>query len=147
MSTPTAHEILSDLFETLRPGRVTLRRDVPDERNRNFPVTDELLAPGAVSIKDEDYIDIMTSPVAAEAATGKQVVQHDSASCYPDDAEFQAMLTEYGGLAAQIVTPVIVGGRVVGIVSVHHLGSPRTWTAQEIATCSSAAERIAPLLA
>ena len=140
-------DVLDSLFTMTRASRVTLRRDVPDARGRGFPVTDELLAPGLESIKDEEYTDIMASPVAAEAAGGTQVTQKDSASCYPDDPEFHAMRAEYGGLGAQVVTPLFVDARLVGIVSVHHVGSPRDWTPDEIAACSRAAERIAPLIA
>ena len=35
------------------------------------------------------------------------------------------MRETYGGLAAQIVTPVMPDGSVTGIVSLHQLGSPR----------------------
>ena len=52
----------------------------------------------------------------------------------------------YGGLAAQIVTPVLVDGRVAGIVSVHELRGPRPWTAAEIEACRAAAARIAELV-
>ena len=54
----------------------------------------------------------------------------------------------YGGLAAQIVTPVAGdGGGVVGIVSVHQLGNPRRWTDAEVEACRKAAAslRRAPL--
>jgi GAF domain-containing protein len=132
---------------TLGVGRVTLRRDIVDERGRRFPVTDEILAYGATSIMDEEYADIFTSPVARRVAGGEQVVQHDSASCYPDDEEFQAMLGEYGGMGAQIVTPVLVAGAVVAILSVHHLGDARHWSAREVRACSEATERIARVLA
>jgi GAF domain-containing protein len=139
-------EVLDELLATLRVGRVTLRRDLVDERGRNFPVTDEVLAAGAGSIKDEEYTDIFTSPVARRVAAGEQVVQDDSRSCYPDDPEFRSMLVEYGGLGAQIVTPAVAGERVVGIVSAHHLGPSRAWTPEEIAACRRAADRVAGLI-
>ena len=56
------------------------------------------------------------------------------------------MLETYGGLAAQIVTPVFAGGRLAAIVSLHQLGSPRTWTDDEVAACTRAAARVAELL-
>ena len=53
-----------------------------------------------------------------------------------------AMLEAYGGLAAQIVTPVLREGRLEAILSLHQLGAPRRWTEDEIATASThAAER------
>lgn len=138
--------VLHQLFEQLRVGRVTLRPDIVDERGRRFPVTYEVLAPSAPSIRDEEYTDIFTSPVAVRAAGGEQVIQDDSASCYPDDEEFQTMLADYGDMRAQIVTPAIAQGIVVGIVSAHHLGAPRTWTAREIDACRLAADSIASRL-
>jgi GAF domain-containing protein len=52
----------------------------------------------------------------------------------------------YGGLAAQIVTPVLVDGRVAGIVSLHQLGSPRNWTDTEIEACRATATRVGELI-
>ena len=73
------------------------------------------------------------------------MVQNDCASAY-DDPAFHRMRETYGGLAAQIVTPVVVSGRVAGIVSLHQLGSPRQWTGAEIEACRSTAARLAQLL-
>ena len=56
------------------------------------------------------------------------------------------MLDAYGGLAAQIVTPVLDGDRLKAVVSLHQLGRPRTWTAEEIAAATEAAGRVAGLL-
>jgi GAF domain-containing protein len=52
----------------------------------------------------------------------------------------------YGGLAAQIVTPVVLDGVVAGIVSLHQLGDPRRWTEDEIEACRRAAARVGELL-
>ncbi len=135
--------ILVGLLSRLGASRVTLRQDLPG--GRAFPVTHEALAPGAGSLRREVTIDLRTQPVALEVAAGRQVVQDDCAAAY-DDPAFQRMLETYGGLAAQIVTPVVVDGRVGGIVSVHQLGSPRSWTAAEIAGCSEAAAELAELI-
>jgi GAF domain-containing protein len=56
------------------------------------------------------------------------------------------MLDTYGGLAAQIVTPVLAEERLAAIVSVHQLGSPRHWTPVEIAAATRASERVRELL-
>ena len=52
----------------------------------------------------------------------------------------------YGGLAAQIVTPVVIGDRVAGIVSVHQLDGPRAWTAAEVEACTATAAEVGELL-
>ena len=47
------------------------------------------------------------------------------------------MLDTYGGLAAQIVTPIFSDGRLEAIVSVHALGAPRAWSDEDTAACRS----------
>jgi GAF domain-containing protein len=135
--------ILDELLAQTGASRVTLRQDVPGEYA--FPVTHEALAPGAGSLREERTVDLRTQPVALEIGHGRQVVQDDCASAY-DDPAFQRMREAYGGLAAQIVTPVLVDGRVAGIVSLHQLGSPRRWTDAEIEACRTAAAQVAELL-
>ncbi len=94
---------------------------------------------------DERTVDLRTQPVVLELQQGRQVVQDDCRTAY-DDPAFQAMLDAYGGLAAQIVTPVLDGDRLKAVVSLHQLGRPRTWTAEEIAAATEAAGRVAGLL-
>ena len=135
--------ILRDLLVATRASRVTLRRGAAD--GYAYPVTDEALAPGVGSLKDERTVDLRTQPVALEVQRRGQVVQDDCRSAY-DDPAFLQMLETYGGLAAQIVTAVVANGGVAGIVSVHQLGSPRAWTDGEARACRHAADRIAGLL-
>jgi GAF domain-containing protein len=135
--------ILSDLLAATGASRVTLRQAVPGEYA--FPVTHEALAPGVGSLRDERTVDLRTQPVALEVAAGRQVVQDDCATAY-DDPPFHRMREVYGGLAAQIVTPVERDGGVIGIVSLHQLGTPRHWTTAEIAACRDAAAHLAELL-
>jgi GAF domain-containing protein len=142
MGTPI-EEILEDLLASLGADRVTLRRNLPGDQA--FPVTDEARAAGVASLRDERTIDLRTQPVALEVAAGRQVVQDDCATAY-DDPAFHRMLEVYGGLAAQIVTPVLKEERVEGIVSVHQLATPRRWAAAEIARCTSGAAALAELL-
>ena len=131
--------LVEDLLRETGASRVTLRR------GEGFPVTDEALAPGVPSIRDERRVDMKTQPVAIEVTAGRQVVQNDSAAAYSDPA-FQRMLVLYGGLAAQIVTPVTRDGEVAAILSLHQLGRTRTWTEAEIEACRRAAEKASELL-
>lgn len=135
--------ILDGLLRDLGASRVTLRQDLPGDYA--FPVTHEALSAGATSLRDERTVDLRTQPVVRELAQGRQVVQADTRAAF-DDPAFQTMLDTYGGLAAQIVTPVFAGGRLAAIVSLHQLGSPRTWTDDEAAACTRAATRVAELL-
>ena len=134
---------LDELRSQTGASRVTLRQNLPG--GYAFPVTHESLAPGAGSLREERTIDLRSQPVAREVAGGRQVVQDDCASA-SDDPEFQRMREVYGGLAAQIVTPVVVDGRVIAIVSLHQLGLQRHWSQSEIEACDETAERLAELL-
>ena len=139
----TLEDALRDLLESTRASRVTLRRDLPGESA--FPVVAEALAPGVGSLREERSVHLPSQPVVLELLRGRQVVQDDAADAY-DDPAFQRMLEVYGGLAAQIVTPVMRDGTLEAIVSVHQLGAPRRWTDDEIAAATRAAERVGELL-
>jgi GAF domain-containing protein len=139
----TVEGVLEDLRVELGANRVTLRRDVPGDYA--FPVTDEAVGVGVGSLRDERTVDLRAQPVVALLRQGTQVVQEDTGSAF-DDPAFQRMLETYGGLAAQIVTPIFVDGRLAAIVSLHVLGEPRAWTDNDAATCRHAAERVRELL-
>jgi len=132
--------VLQDLLDRTGASRVTLRENLPGDYA--FPVTHESLAAGVGSLKEERTVDLRNQPVALEVAAGRQVVQDDCATAY-DDPAFHAMRAAYGGLAAQIVTPVLLDGELRGIVSLHQLGEPRRWTEEEIEACRAAAARVA----
>jgi GAF domain-containing protein len=136
-------ETLVQLLRSLGASRVTVRQDLPGDYA--FPVTHEALAEGVGSLRDERTVDLRTQPVVRELLQGRQVVQTNTRGAY-DDPAFHAMLDRYGGLAAQIVTPVLAGGRLKGILSLHQLATPRAWSEQEIAACTAAAERLGELL-
>jgi GAF domain-containing protein len=136
-------EVVDELRAATGASRCTLRRDVPDDF---FPVTHEALAPGVPSIRDERTTDLRKAPVVRQMLeTGRQVVQDDCASAF-DDPAFQRMLGAYGGLGAQIVTPVFLNGRLAAIVSLHQLGRPRRWSDGERALAAAAGDRARALL-
>ena len=136
-------DVLRGLLEQTGASRVTLRQNLPGDYA--FPVTHEALAPGVGSLRKERTIDLRNQPVAIEVGAGRQVVQPDCATAY-DDPAFHRMRETYGGLAAQIVTPVMPDASLRGIVSLHQLGSPRIWTMEEIAECQATAARVGELL-
>ena len=137
------HEVLRDLLDATGASRATLRRDLPGVRP--FPVVEEALAPGVPSLRDERSVHLPTQPAVLEVKRGHQVVQDDCAAAY-DDPAFHRMLVAYGGLAAQIVTPVMREGALEAILSLHQLGAPRRWTHEEVAAASRAAARVGELL-
>ncbi len=139
----TVAQVLDELLAATAASRVTLRQDDPGDYA--FPVVEEALGPGVGSLRLERTVDLRRQPVVQELAVGRQVVQDDCRTAYGDPA-FQAMLDVYGGLAAQIVTPVLSGDRLVAIVSVHQLGASRGWSEEEIEAAAAAAIRIGELL-
>ncbi len=128
--------ILNELLRDLHASRATLRQDLPGDYA--FPVTHEALAADVPSLLGERTVDLRNQPVVRELLQGRQVVQHDCAAAY-DNPAFQRMLATYGGLAAQIVTPVLVGERLAAILSLHQLVSPRVWSESDIAACNRVA--------
>ena len=140
---PTTASVLEELRAELGADRVTLRRNVPGDYA--FPVTDEALAPGVGSLRHERTVDLRSQPVVVLLQQGEQVVQDDTRAAF-DDPAFHRMLETYGGLAAQIVTPIFVDGRLSAIVSLHQLGAPREWTEPEIDVCTRAAAALRELL-
>src|SRR5256885_4971846 len=105
--------ILEDLLSATGASRVTLRQDVPGDV---FPVTHEVRADGVPPIIGVATPNMSRQPVVLEIQQGRQVVQGD---CLRASAEpqFREMLELYGGMRAQIVTPVVRDGRVAAIVS------------------------------
>ena len=143
MTVAEIDDVLQALLRSTGASRVTLRQDLPGDYL--FPVTHEALAAGVGSLREERTVDLRNQPVALEMVAGRQVVQDDSAQAY-DDPAYHRMRETYGGLAAQIVTPVLADGRLAAIVSLHQLGSPRHWTEDEIEACTAAAARVGQLL-
>jgi len=134
--------VLEELLAETGASRVTLRQEAPD---KVFPVTHEVLAPGAPSIRELTTPKMSAQPVVLEILQGRQVVQDDCLTA-SEEPHFREMLELYGGLRAQIVTPVFRDGRVAAIVSLHQLGQARDWTRAEIAAATRAANRIGTLL-
>ena len=135
--------IVERLLAQTNASRVTLRQNLLGDYA--FPVTHEALAPGVASLRTERTVDLRSQPVVAELSRGHQVVQDDCAAAY-DDPAFHRMRQAYGGLAAQIVTPVVRNAELVAIVSVHALGKRRTWTRDDVAAATLAADEVERLL-
>ena len=148
----TADKQLTLILQTLRDdlslARATLRLDIPGEQA--MPMTHEVLAPGVASV-DGHVVAAAGSPTVTKLKRDRSwVVVSDcgrAAETDPDfdDDGFRAMQRDYGGLAAFIAAPLFEGDRLVGIVSLHHLGSPREWSEGELALVNEARNRIGRL--
>jgi GAF domain-containing protein len=137
-------QAIDELLAQTRASRITLRLGVDGDF---FPVAYESLAPGAPSIREVVAPDMPNQPVVRLASRGQQVVQNDTRSLFTDDENFQTMLGMYGGLRAQIVTPVMDGDRLLGLISVHELRETREWTAEEQDAARTCADRVRAVVA
>lgn len=136
-------QILHDLLGSTGASRCTLREDMRGDVA--YPVTHEAVAPGVHSIKELTDIDQRKQPVVRHILQHRrQVIQNDASTAY-DDREFRRMRQAYGGLAAQIVTPVLADGKLIGIISLHQLGRKREWSNTEIDACQAAASAVAEI--
>jgi GAF domain-containing protein len=128
---------IRDLHDALRASRTTLRIDTPGEV---FPVVAEAAAPGVRSLRHATEIDLRAAAtfrwLDRKHAT---LVQRD---CLEDDPVAPPELIELYGVRAQILVPLVRDGRLVGIVSVHHAGTPRNWTPDEVRAAEDAATSI-----
>jgi GAF domain-containing protein len=137
--------ILDRLRDLLRADRCTLRQDVL--RGYAFAVSHESRENGVRSLRGDFTIVQTGQPVIEQLlAERRQVVQDDSRSA-SDDPAFQAMLEHYGGMGAQIVTPLFAGDDLVAVVSVHYLHGPRAWATDETELAAAATELVGKLLA
>lgn len=144
---PLRAAALDALIATLRAqvgvDRCTLRLDVAGEY---FPVVHESRTQRAATLIGDREVSLQGQPVVEAILAGAdQVVQPDTSSA-SDDPAFQAMLRHYGGLGAQIVTPVRERGHLLGIISLHHLGDPREWSVTEKDAAFEAAELVRRLV-
>jgi GAF domain-containing protein len=136
--------IVAALREEVDVDRCTLRLDVAGEY---FPVVHEARTPGTGTLIGDRKVSLQGQPVVETILAGaEQVVQPDCAAA-SDDPAFQAMLVHYGGLAAQIVTPVRDGPALLGVISLHHLGRPREWSEHELAQARAGAELVRRMIA
>ena len=135
-------EIVDRLREELEVSRVTLRQECPGTTGDGvFPVTHESCDQGVGSIIGLETPSMPGQPVVLQVQAGNQVVQKDCAAEFLGDEPFHVMLELYGGMKAQIVTPIAVDGSTRGAISAHELRHIREWTHAEIALCTAAADR------
>jgi maleate isomerase len=124
------------LLQATGASRVTLRLDTPGEV---YPVVAEACAPGVRSIKGATEIDLRRAKTFQFLERERRVLVQ--ADCLVDEPAVPPALIELYGVRAQMLAPLVSGGRLVGIVSVHHAGWPRKWTEAEIAALEAAAAR------
>lgn len=132
--------ILDRVRTALGVQRCTLRQPVQDAYA--FPVTFESRAEGVRSLLGDFTIVQTGQPVIVKLlAERKQVVQEDCGIA-STDLLFHKMLAHYGGMRAQVVTPIIIDDQLKGVLSIHELRNVRAWTTTEKALAAEAAALI-----
>jgi GAF domain-containing protein len=147
----SADSELADLMERLRAdlalSRATLRLDVTVPGREEFPMTHEALAPGVDSVAGK-VVPADGHPTVERILRDRTwLVVDDCVGLGRRDSDFDrpvywSMLETYGGLAAFIAAPLFEEDRLVAILSLHHLGSPRVWSGDERDVVSGALEQI-----
>jgi len=135
--------IVGALREAIGVQRCTLRLEVEGDL---LPVVHESIVAPARSLIGDRSVALPGQPVIEAILGGaEQVVQPDTRAASSDPA-FLAMLEHYGGMGAQIVTAVRDGERLVGVISLHHLGGAREWSAAETGLALATAALVARML-
>jgi GAF domain-containing protein len=134
---PLLEDAISDLRSSTSSERCTLRLNVAGDYA--FPVICEALAPGVASLRDFRTLPQLDGPTFRRIRREKSVVvQNDclaaAAGADEEFAEpyFRRLIELYGGMSAFIAAPVWIGEQLEGVISVHALGAPRTWSAADI---------------
>lgn len=117
--------ILQRLLAETGAGRTTLRLDDPRHGFNVDDVAGEALAAGEKSLRGQTSIDQRAAATAEWIDRHRRLlVQDDLADAEPKAPE--ALLRLYG-VKAQMLAPVIRGGRLDGWISVHDTGGARRW--------------------
>jgi PAS domain S-box-containing protein len=74
-----------------------------------------------------------------------EVVAAAEAKTHPQTAEFEAYFNEHG-ISSLLDVPVVVGGKLWGVVCLEHSGEPRHWTDNDIAVARTIADFVASTL-
>jgi GAF domain-containing protein len=137
----SADRIAADLFDAVRPSRVTIRGAAPGESDTTM-LHAQILAPGAASMAGASQGGITAAPTYGWLREHRTVLIQDD--CREDPLP-PRMLTEEYGVGAQLLGPLLRDGDLVGTVSVHHEGGPRSWTPQDVTAVLVAVERLRPV--
>src|SRR3954452_22281829 len=124
------------LLEELGASRITFRLDTPGE---NYPVRYEALAPGIRSIKCDSAVDDLRDvPTFQWVQREKRVLVQDDLAVPDLDPGVPAALLDVYGVRSQMLAPILLGGELHGVISVHYAPGPRAWTANEQAVLERA---------
>lgn len=130
--------VAQQLFDAVRPGRVTIRGAAPGEQDPTF-LHVEVRASGAPTMVGAPQDGIPSAPTYLWLREHRAIlVQND---CL-DDPRPPRMLTDHFGVTAQLLGPLLRDGVLVGSISVHQQGGPRTWSEADVRAVAYAVQRL-----
>lgn len=132
--------VLATLRQSVGAARVTLRLDDDRRRLTVADVTAEAVAAGIASLRGQTSIDQRAAGTIHWLEANRRVLVQDDLRG-ADPAPPPELVAVYGA-TAQMLGPVIRGGRLVGWVSVHHTGGPRRWSASDVAALETAVRAV-----
>ena len=125
------------LGEQLGASRVMYAEVEPD--GRTLRVHSDYCRPGVFSVAGTHDLEDFGLSVAGSLRAGERVIVDDYAAL-PGIAASERAAYEALGLAAFVADPLIKGGRLTTLISVHH-SAPHAWTPLEIALIRETIER------
>jgi maleate isomerase len=132
--------ILEELLQATHASRTTIRIDNPEKGSHVNTALVEALAPGARSIKS------LTSIEQRKLATVR-FLEEQRCNLIQDDlmnTEVSAPkeLTQFYGVKAQMLGPLVWDNRLIGFISVHYTPSARHWSDKDIAALDEAKKTV-----
>ena len=140
-NTAVFQEVLETLLRQTQASRSTLRLEKPDG---DFPVVAEALSPGNRSIRGGAGIAVRESATFAFLERERRFLI--VSDCRTSEPPTPTELMDFYGVRAEMLAPIVAGGRIIGIVSVHLAGETRQWTPAQIEALAHATARIVAAL-
>lgn len=135
--------IMRQLLDETGASRTTLRADIEAFGiSVNFPVA-EALRSGVKSLRGDGSVNQRAADTVNWLESHRTIlVQNDfDAEPYPP-----AALVESYGTKAQMLGPILIGGRLIGWISVHENTGPRQWSAADVAALREATTRVSAII-
>jgi GAF domain-containing protein len=128
-------EIAEELLLATKAARVTIRVEQDDG---DFPVIAEAAIAGVRRIKGQDTHIREAVTFHELQRTLRLLVQDDVLTSPPVIPD---IVTKYG-VRAQMLAPIVLGGRLRAIISVHETRGPRKWMNEDIDLLTDATRRV-----
>lgn len=138
------HEILGELISDVGASRCTVRLDLPERGLAVNAPAAEAVATGVSSVASDTDLDQWSLATVQWLELHKRILLQDDLSS--TELQVPAVLTDTWGVKAQMLGPIVRADRLVGWISVHQVGGPRHWSAEDEAALSRAVDRVGEVL-